>query len=315
MSLILIIGAPVPDDVLTRLRETGFEVVATACPSDGELALAEVVAGHLDAGQLAVASALRWNHLWTAGADADLPPRMVDSDVVLTTSAGNGAIPLAEHALLLMMTLDRDVPRWLAAQSARRWDRFRHGELAGRTVGIIGMGRAGQDLAVKCDAFHMRVLGLRNNPEKSASCVDRMYGPAQIAQFAAESDFLVVAAPLTPATRGMLDESAFAAMKPSAFVVNISRGEIIDEPAMLAAVTEGRIAGAGLDAHHDEPLPENSPWWSLPNVVVTPHNGATTPQTHTRGLDIFMENVERYVSGKILINVVDKQNGYAPVCG
>ncbi|GAA2459859.1 D-2-hydroxyacid dehydrogenase [Actinomadura vinacea] len=313
--LILITEAPVPEDVIDGLRETaaGFEIIAKADLADELLARAEVVAGHLSPERLDIAKALRWNHLWTAGTDADLPQRMVDSDIVLTSSAGNGAVPLAEHALLLMMMLGRDMPRWTAAQSARRWERFRHGELAGKTVGIVGMGKAGQDLAVKCHAFHMRVLGLRSRPEKGATRVEHMYGPTEIVEFAAACDFLFVAAPLVETTRGMIDESVFAAMKPSAFIVNVSRGEIIDEPAMLAAVTEGRIAGAGLDAHREEPLPENSPWWSLPNVVVTPHNGATTPQTVARGMDIFVENVNRYVTGGRLLNVVDKNSGYAPV--
>ncbi|MER6797802.1 D-2-hydroxyacid dehydrogenase [Amycolatopsis mediterranei] len=289
-----------------------FDIVTEKHPPDDLLAHAEVVAGHLTPERFGIAKALRWNQLWTAGADADLPPRAVDSDVVLTTSAGNGAVPLAEHALLLMMMLNRDVPRWMAAQAARRWDRFRHGELAGSTVGIVGMGKAGRDLAVKCRAFHMRVLGLRNHQERSADGVDRMFGPADMTEFAALCDFLVVAAPLTETTRGIIGESVFAVMKPTAFVVNISRGEIVDDAAMLAAVTGGRIAGAGLDAHSEEPLPEDSPWWSLPNVVVTPHNGATTPETVVRAIDIFAENVARYATGRRLLNVVDKKAGYAP---
>ncbi|MFL6125829.1 D-2-hydroxyacid dehydrogenase [Actinophytocola sp.] len=311
--LILLTQAPVTDDTLRRLRETAPSFRIVVEPDAELIATAEVIAGHLEPDELVRATNLRWNHLWTAGADADLPPEMVERDIVLTSSAGNGAIPLAEHALLLMLMLNRDVPRWLAAQNARQWDRFRHGELAGKTVGIIGMGNAGRDLAGKCAAFHMRVLGLRNHPTIPADHVDRMYGPDQVVDLARECDFLVVTAPLTPATRGLVDTEVFAAMKPTAVIVNVSRGEIIDEPAMLTAVSEHRIAGAGLDAHAQEPLPPDSPWWSLPNVVITPHNGATTPQTHTRAIDIFTDNVARYAEGRPLINVVDKHAGYAPV--
>ena len=312
--LILLTQAPVPDDALLALRENApaFRIVAEPQPRDGLIATAEVIAGHLEPDELTRATSLRWNHLWTAGADADLPTEMIERDIILTSSAGNGAIPLAEHALLLMMMLNRDVPRWLAAQHTRTWDRFRHGELAGKTVGIIGLGSTGRDLAGKCAACHLRVLGLRNRPTIPADHVDRMYGPDQVVDLARECDFLVVTAPLTPATRGLINAEVFAAMKPTAVIVNVSRGEIIDEPAMLAAVSEHRIAGAGLDAHVQEPLPPDSPWWSLPNVVITPHNGATTPQTLTRAMDIFTDNLARYAAGQPLTNVVDKHAGYAP---
>lgn len=303
-----------PDAAIGRIRESApdFELLVVTEPTAEQIETAEVYAGHLDPERIATARALRWNHLWTAGADADLSPEMLAAtDITLTTSAGNGAIPLAEHALLLMLMLDRDAPRWMAAQQARTWDRFRHSELAGQTVGIIGMGEAGRDLARKCAAFHMTVLGLRSHPDRSADGVDRMYGPAEIVPFAGQCDYLVVAAPLTEATRGMVSPEVIAALKPSAAIVNISRGEIVDDVALLAALREGRLMRAGLDAHAIEPLPADSPWWSQPGVIVTPHNGATTPQTLDRAVEIFVENVERYAQGRELRNMVDKTIGYA----
>ncbi|SCL29195.1 Phosphoglycerate dehydrogenase [Micromonospora pallida] len=306
------ITLPAPAADRIRTAAPGFRLVVAPEPDETLIATAEVYAGHLEPDDIARAGRLRWNHLWTAGADADLSEEMRAADaVVLTSSAGNGAIPLAEHALLLMLMLDRDVPRWLAAQRARTWDRYPHRELAGQTVGIVGMGAAGRDLAEKCHAFHMRVVGLRGRPTIPAAGVERMYGPEQITQFAAECDYLVVAAPLTPTTRGMIDQRVFAAMRPTATIINISRGEIVDDEAMLAAVREHRIAGAGLDAHRVEPLPADSPWWTEPGVIVTPHNGATTPQTVARAVDVFVDNVERYAQRRPLVNVVDKQSGYA----
>jgi phosphoglycerate dehydrogenase-like enzyme len=311
---IVVAHAGLPETAIERIRSVApeFELVVARQPTDEEVATAEVYAGHLTPAQIGIAGRLRWNHVWTAGADAVLTPEMLAAEgVALTTSAGNGAIPLAEHALLLMLMLDRDAPRWVAAQKARTWDRYRHAELAGQTVGIIGMGAAGRDLARKCAAFHMTVLGLRNRPEIPASDVERMYGPNEIADFAAQCDYVVVAAPLTNATRGMVDAAVFAAMKPTAAIVNISRGEIIDDTALRDAFSSGRISRAGLDAHSIEPLPEASPWWDQRGVIVTPHNGATTPATASRGVDIFLDNVERYAGSRPLRNLVDKASGYA----
>jgi phosphoglycerate dehydrogenase-like enzyme len=156
----------------------------------------------------------------------------------------------------------------------------------------------------------MRVLGLRRHPDRPAPGVDQMFGIDDLHTFLGQSDFVVVTAPSTPDTLGVLDEPAFRAMKPTAYYICISRGGIADDATLLRALGEGWIAGAGLDAHAVEPLPPDSPFWSLPNVIITPHNGATTPATQQRGADIFIDNLERYFAGKPLRNVVDKPAGY-----
>jgi len=278
--------------------------------SDDGLADVEAIAGTIKATHLARASRLKWVHSWAAGADNDLIPEMLESPVVLTSSAGNGAIPLAEHSLLLMLMLNRDVPRWMRAQAERKWERFTHPELNGLTVGIFGLGNSGSDLALKAKAFHMRVLGLRRNAERPVPGVDRMFSIDQLQPFLAESDFVVVTTPSTPETLGMFDAAAFKAMKRSAYFICISRGGIAVDDALLEALREGWIAGAGLDAHGVEPLPPDSPFWSLPNVIVTPHNGATTPATAQRSVEIFIDNLQRYVAGQPLRNIVDKSAGY-----
>jgi phosphoglycerate dehydrogenase-like enzyme len=277
---------------------------------DDGLADVEAIAGTIKATHLARATRLKWVHSWAAGADNDLFPEMLDSPVVLTSSAGNGAIPLAEHSLLLMLMLNRDVPRWMRAQTERKWERFTHPELNGLTVGIFGLGNSGSDLALKAKAFHMRVLGLRRNAERPVPGVDRMFSIDQLQLFLAESDFVVVTTPSTPETLGMFDAAAFKAMKRSAYFICISRGGIAVDDALLEALREGWIAGAGLDAHGVEPLPPDSPFWSLPNVIVTPHNGATTPATAQRSVEIFIDNLQRYVAGQPLRNIVDKSAGY-----
>ncbi|MFI7453807.1 D-2-hydroxyacid dehydrogenase [Nonomuraea sp. NPDC049714] len=272
--------------------------------------LADAVVGHVPDPLLAGARRLRWVHSPAAGVDAVLSDGLLASDVTLTSSAGNGAIPLAEHAMMLLLMLSRDAPRWLRAQAERRWDRHVHGELAGRTVGLYGLGNAGLDLAAKAKAFHMRVLGMRRRSGTPAPGVDELLGQDEFPRFLAESDFVVVTAPLTAATAGQFGREAFAAMKRTACFVCVSRGGIADDEALLDALRRGEIAGAGLDAHSVEPLPQDSPFWSLPNIIVTPHNGATTQETTRRGFDILLDNVARFTRGEPLRNVVDKTAGY-----
>jgi phosphoglycerate dehydrogenase-like enzyme len=280
-------------------------------PEDFEplIADAEIVAGHVTPAALANAKRLRWVHSWAAGPDPQLFPEMVASPVVLTCSKGNGAIPLAEHAMMLMLMLQRDARRMLAAQAEKRWDRFMHPELNGLTCGIIGTGFSGVDLAQKAKAFHMQVLGLRRHPAPTPF-FDHVYARDELRVFLAACDVLVMTAPLTPETRGMLGEAEFRAMKPGAFYICYSRGGIADDAALIKALQEGWIAGAGLDAHLIEPLPEESPFWNMPNVIVTAHHGAVTPQTRERGFRIFADNLVRYRAGEPLTNVVDKQGGY-----
>ncbi|MFI5693952.1 D-2-hydroxyacid dehydrogenase [Kribbella sp. NPDC051586] len=270
----------------------------------GEL---EAVVGHVSPEVLAKTPKLRWVHSPSAGVDSDLTPEMRASPVVLTSSAGNGGIPLAEHSILLMLMLSRDVPRWMRAQAEHRWDHYRHGELAGRTVGIYGLGNSGIDLAQKAKAFHMRTLGVRRRPDQPSPYVDEL---CDLDQLLAESDFVVVTVPRTPTTAGVFDRDAFARMKSSAYFICISRGGIADDDALLEALRSGQIAGAGLDAHGVEPLPPESPFWSLPNVIVTPHNGATSDGNLRRSQEIVADNIHRFVDDKPLHNVVDKVHGY-----
>jgi phosphoglycerate dehydrogenase-like enzyme len=270
---------------------------------------AEVVAGRVTADGLARAKRLRWVQSWAAGPDEALFPEMVESPVVLTSAKGNGAIPLAEHAMLLMLLLNRDALRWVKAQSEHRWDRFVHGELNGQTCGIIGLGHSGQDLAQKAKAFHMRVIGMRRSNQPTPN-VDEIYPRERLHEFLGQSDFVVITTPRTPETVGMLGEAELRAMKPTAFLVTFSRGGIVQDAALLRALREGWIAGAGLDAHDVEPLPPDSPFWDAPNAIITPHNGATTRATRQRGIDIFIENLKRYAAGQPLRNVVDKKAGY-----
>lgn len=270
---------------------------------------AEVIAGRITPAGLARAERLQWVQSWAAGPDEALFPEMVASPVTLTSCKGNGAIPLAEHAMMLMLMLNREAMRWIRAQTEHRWERFSHAELNGLTCGIIGLGYSGQDLALKAKAFHMRVIGVRRSNQPTPN-VDEMFPVERLHDFLSQSDFVVVTAPRTPETLGMLGEAEFRAMKPTAYYVCFSRGGLTDDAALLRALNEGWIAGAGLDAHAQEPLPSDSPFWTARNTIITPHNGATTRLTRQRGIDIFVDNLKRYQAGQPLRNVVDKHAGY-----
>lgn len=270
----------------------------------------EAVAGFVSPELLASAPRLRWVQSWAAGPDSQLYPEMVASPVVLTCCKGNGAVPLAEHAMMLMLLLNRDAQRWFRAQAEHRWDHFSHGELIGGVCGIIGLGHSGVALAQRAKAFDMTVLGVRRHTDQPVPHVDRLYRPDELQEFLPQLDFLVVTAPLTPETRGMIGAAELKAMKPTSHIICFSRGGIVDDTALLTALTDGWIAGAGLDVHGVEPLPPESPFWTAPNTIVTPHNGASTPGTRQRGVDIFIDNLRRFAAGEPLRNVVDKVAGY-----
>lgn len=312
-SITIYLSANVDDARLQELVQIAPECTLRRFASQEEMerdiAGAEIVAGPLSREAFLRATKLRWLHSWLAGPNTQLFDELVDSAVAFTCSKGNGAIPLAEHAMMLMLMLNRNAMRWVEAQRARQWDHFIHPELKGLTVGIIGMGNSGTDLALKAKAFHMRVLGLRRSPAETPN-FDRVYGREGLDELLAESDFVVMSAPHTPETADMLGEAEFRRMKPSAYYICFSRGGVANDDALLRAVREGWIAGAGLDAHGEEPLPPDSPFWDLPNTIITPHNGASTKATNRRSFEIFANNLERYLAGAPLANLVDKRAGY-----
>jgi phosphoglycerate dehydrogenase-like enzyme len=312
-SPVVLISGPVTEAQLGQIRGAapGADVRYFARQEDLEAQIeeAEIVAGGLSAAALARAKKLQWVQSWAAGPDRLLYPEFIASSVLATSCKSNGAIPLAEHAVMLMLMLNRDMPRWMRAQAERRWDHWSHPELNGLTCGIIGLGYSGQDLALKCQAFHMRVLGIRRTAQPTPH-VDEVFTHDRLHEFLGQADFVVVTAPRTPETVGLLGEAEFRAMKRTAYYICFSRGGIADDDALLRALQEGWIAGAGLDAHGVEPLPPDSPFWNAPNTLITPHNGASTPSTRQRGIAIFVENLQRYLNGQPLLNIIDKTRGY-----
>lgn len=281
-------------------------VAAGAAPQEVRALL-----GASPADDLSSLTGLQWIHSGAAGVDGWLEGGALPGSVLLTSAVGNGAIPLAEHALLLMLMLSRDAPRWFRAQQEHRWDRHVHGELSGRSLGIIGYGNSGRDLARKALACHMSVRALRRRgPDGEEDGVRVLTGREGLHELLRESDVVVVTAPSTPATAGMLDRSELAMMPVGSHLIVISRGGIVVEDALVEVLRSGHLGGAGLDAHAVEPLPPDRALWDLPGVIVTPHNGATTHGTARRGREIMIENLRRWRDGQELVNVVDREHGY-----
>jgi len=245
---------------------------------------------------------------WGAGADWLLRyPEVRNRGFILTNASGVHAIQITEHILSLLLAFARRIHHAVQAQACHEWLRLTNQdvfELWGKTILLIGVGAIGARTAQVARALGMRVLGIRRDP------VDAMYAPQQLLQVLPEADFVVLTVPLTDETRGMIGEPELEAIKPTAYVVNIGRGGTIRQDALIRALREGRIAGAGLDVFDPEPLPAESPLWDMENVIVTAHYAGLTPHYEQRALDIFVDNLERYVTGRPLRNVVDKELGY-----
>lgn len=270
---------------------------------------AEIIAGLPGAEDLDRAERLRWLQLSSAGAD-----RYVDavrSDVVLTSANGVYGVPTSEHAIAMMLALVRRLPSCVRAAGEKEWDRSPgYDELYGRTAGVLGLGDIGSAVARRLKAFGMRVLALRRRPGRPPDFVDAMYGREGLYDVLSASDHVVNVLPATSATHHLIDAAALRRMKTAAYLFNVGRGSTIDEQALVEALREGRLAGAGLDVFEEEPLPKESPLWEMPNVVITPHRGGASPREAERIADLFLDNLGRRARGEELLNIVDRELGY-----
>jgi len=255
---------------------------------------------------------LRWIHAMTAGVESLLFPETQNSPVLLSNSKGIHGIPMAEHVLGLMLSFTRRLNLLHRQQQQHLWSRPAiddlH-EINGKTIAIVGLGSIGHEIAKKAKAMDMTVIAAKREMTKELF-VDRLYPPEQLLEMLADADFVVVTLPLTDTTKNLFGRDQFAAMKPSAYFINVSRGSVVQEDALLTALQSNQIAGAGLDVFVEEPLPEISPFWDLPNVIITPHLSAISPVYLDRALKLFADNLACYLSGKPLLTPIDKARGY-----
>lgn len=250
---------------------------------------------------LAGAPGLGWIHSCTAGFDQLLVPEIVERDLVVTRSAAAHHIPISEWVLAYILLMTKRFPELLRLQAEHRWDRLEMEELGGKTVGIVGAGAIGTEVARRCAPLGMRVIATKRSP-KPLPEYDEVLGADQLPRLLVESDYVVLACPLTTETRDMIGEPQLRMMKPTAFLLNVARGGLIVDDALVRALRERWIAGACLDAFTVEPLPADSPLWDVERLVVTPHASSSSPCVMGRAIDEFVANVRRYLAGVPLHN-------------
>jgi phosphoglycerate dehydrogenase-like enzyme len=267
---------------------------------------------------------LTWVHSATSGVERALTPAALERGVVVTNARGVFSRPIAEYVLMMILAVSRRLPQLLELQRERTWQPLEGAELRDVTVGIVGLGSIGRAVGSLATAFGCRVVAVRrtggSGPTREGLeegqlglgelVLDRVGGPDTLPELLAESDFIVLAAPLTPETEEMINATTLAMVKPGAWLINVARGRLIDERALLRALRDGELGGAVLDTFRDEPLPPMSPFYDLPNVIVTPHTAWSSGRVLDRSVELFCDNLRRFAAAEPLVNVVDPSAGY-----
>ena len=277
-----------------------------------EVADAQAIYGRFSRDDLKAAKQLRWIQWSAAGVERTLYPELVESPIVLTNMQRMYGPAISESAIGLLLALAHGINRYALQTREHVWKQL-DGlfDISGMTMGIVGLGGIGTEIARRAHfGFGMKILAVDMKPIPKPDFVAELHSVDWLPQMVPQVDVLVSSAPHTPVSEGMFNEAVFRAMKPSAFFINMSRGKLVDTPALVRALKEGWIAGAGLDVAYREPLPPDEPLWTAGNIIITCHTSGWTPRTAERHMAIFTENVRRYVAGLPLINVVDKKRGY-----
>ncbi|MBO6211092.1 MAG: D-2-hydroxyacid dehydrogenase [Schwartzia sp.] len=254
---------------------------------------------------------LRWVQALTAGVDSFIAlDAFRKSDILLTNVRGIHGIPIAEHVLGMILCRTRGLLTAYDNQKAKQWKGLRGlDELYEKTVAIIGLGSVGSFIANRLKAMGMTILGVKPSKTEEPD-VDKLYTPDELFDVLPQADFVIVTLPLTQETKNLFSKKAFAAMKPTAFFINVSRGPVVNEDDLVEALRNNVIGGAGLDVFCKEPLPTESPLWDAPNLLITPHHAATSPRYMERAIDIFIENLKAYPDTAKMKNIIDKEKGY-----
>jgi phosphoglycerate dehydrogenase-like enzyme len=308
--------AGIPQTYQDKIHELSRSIKLKLCKSrdefEREIPEAHVIFGGFSKNDLARAKQLKWIQWGAAGVEGIMWPELVNSPVVLTNMQRMFAPPISETVFALLLALTRGIDRYTVQTREHIWKPV-DGlvEISGKTMGVVGLGGNGSDTAFRAYyGFGMKVLAVDPKPLPKPHFVAELHSLDGFPKMVPQVDVLVSAAPLTPLSRNMFNEVVFRSMKPSAYFINIARGKLVDTPALVRALKEHWIAGAGLDVAYKEPLPSGDPLWDAGNVIITCHSSGHSPQTEGRRLDLFAENIRRYVNGLPLLNVVDKQRGY-----
>ncbi len=287
-----------------RLSDEDCERIEIACYS---LDLIDSPWGRSFFSSLYRAPRLSWLHTRNAGVDHPIFGRFLERGVMLTTSAGAAAEPIAQSTIAGLLTLSRGFPEYADAQRRHAWeqaDEDARPDLLDQTLVVFGLGAIGSAIARIAQAIGLRVVGVRRSPAREGDPVDELRHPDELPSLLPRADWLALACPLTPETRGLFNASVFAAMPSGAHVLNIARGPVVDEPALIEALQSGQLGGAYLDVFEEEPLPGDSPLWDMPRVIVTPHNSGASSGNDPRSAAIFFDNLGRWARGEPLRNIV-----------
>jgi phosphoglycerate dehydrogenase-like enzyme len=310
----VLIGSRQAPEIEAMLSDvpTGVEVrlLPQGEPLRDHIAGVEILFGHIGEDAMPKATELRWVHQPHAGVEGFMYPAFKASDVMLTNCRGLYGTQIAEHAFALLLSLTRQLPAQLGFMKTKHWERLECIELAGMTMGILGLGGIGRAIAARARAFEFEVVAADAESIDKPDTVSELFGLDGLMEFLARSHILVVCCPSTPETHKLLSHAQFNQMPDDSYVVNISRGKVIDETALVAALQSGKLAGAGLDVTYTEPCPPESPLWEQQNVILTSHSAGASQHIRRRAMQLFIDNLHRYVEGEPLVNVVDKQKGY-----
>ena len=267
--------------------------------------------------QFALAKKLKWIHATAAGVNQLMYEGVRRSSVVVTNSRGVMTIPMAEHTLGLILALARRIPSAVQHQAQKHWaqqdiwnEQPPPTEINGRTLLVVGYGAIGQELGRRARALGMRVVGVKRDPSRGTEHADAVVGSDRLREVLGEADFVVLATPVTPETEHAFGQQEFETMKESAHFINVGRGTLVETGALIEALQKKKIAGAAIDVAEQEPLPPESPLWSAPNLLITPHLSAASERLWHRHAALLLDNLNRYFKGQELRNVVDKQRGY-----
>ncbi len=295
-----------PKTVTVRVGNTP-EFLRSNAPN-ADVILSDISGGSLQT-VFSLAHRVRWVHALSAGVDKILFPALIESPVPLTNSRGVFKDALAEFAIAAILFFAKDLRRLVRGQEAGRWDQFDVQLIRGQVLGIIGYGEIGRTTANLAHALGMRVVATRRRASDPEPPLDQLYAPAQLREMLGVCDYVLVCAPLTPETRGMIGAAELNAMKSSAVIINVGRGPVIVEADLIAAL-KNHIHGAALDVYDTEPLPQGHPFYGQPNVLLSPHSADHAVGWTTWAMLKFLENFERFYNGQELMNVVDKRAGY-----
>lgn len=313
MKIVLHEQFPIGDDLLGLVRTTAPGAAVVVADNDrlpGELANAEIFYGYHSPEVFAHAPKLKWIQSSAAGLDKMLVPELVNRGLIITNASGIHACAVAECAWALTLAIGRCLHTFARQQQEHVWKWGPLYDMFGGTAGIIGLGGIGRQYARVARAFDMRVIAVDPHVREKPDTVAELWLMDRLPELLRQADVVLVSCPYTPETRYLINRDGLALMKPTAIIVNIARGGIIDEAALIDALKAGRLAGAGLDVTETEPLPADSPLWDTPNLVISPHCGGLSSHRMRKLIEFFCDNLRRYQAGQPLRNLVDQRKGY-----